>query len=103
MELNSATHSVKIETMAQAIVDPEQLRQFASMLQRYSQTVRESTAALSQAQARLNESWRDQEQRKFSDEFMEQVKLVQKLLDMTDKHVPYLVKKAEIIEQYLQR
>jgi uncharacterized protein YukE len=89
--------------MPQAIVDPEQLRHFAAMLQRYSQTIRESTSALAQAQARLNESWRDQEQRRFSEEFDEQVKLVQKLLDISEKHVPYLVKKAEIIDQYLQR
>jgi uncharacterized protein YukE len=89
--------------MPQAIVDPEQLRQFAAMLQRYTQTLRETTAALSQAQARLNESWRDQEQRRFSEEFDDQVKLVQKLLDMSERHVPYLVKKAEIVEQYLQR
>ncbi|MBX3421428.1 MAG: WXG100 family type VII secretion target [Pirellulaceae bacterium] len=89
--------------MPQAIVDPEQLRQFAAMLQRYTQSIRESTAALTQAQARLNDSWRDQEQRRFSDEFDQQVKLVQKLLEMSERHVPYLVKKAEIIEQYLQR
>ena len=89
--------------MAQAIVDPEQLRQFAAMLKRYSQQVRESTAALTQAQARLADSWRDQEHRRFVDEFEEQVKLVAKLLEATDKHVPYLLKKAEIIEQYLQR
>lgn len=89
--------------MPQAIVDPEQLRQFAAMLQRYSHTLRESTASLTQSQARLNETWRDQEQRRFSEEFEDQVKMVQKLLDMTDKHIPYLIKKAEIIEQYLQR
>ncbi len=89
--------------MAQAIVDPEQLRQFAAMLKRYSQQVRESTAALSHAQARLADSWRDQEHRKFVEEFEEQVKLFNKLLESTDKHVPYLLKKAEIIDQYLQR
>lgn len=89
--------------MAQAIVDPEQLRQFAAMLKRYSQQVRESTSALTQAQSRLADSWRDQEHRKFVDEFEEQVKLVNKLLEATDLHVPYLLKKAEIIEQYLQR
>ena len=89
--------------MAQAIVDPEQLRQFAAMLQRYGQTLRESTAALTQAQARLNESWRDQEQRRFSEQFEDQVKLVQKLLEVSERHVPYLIKKAELIEQYLQR
>lgn len=89
--------------MPQAIVDPEQLRQFAAMLQRFNQNLRESTASLSQAQARLNESWRDQEQKKFSEEFEQQVKLVQKLLDTTEQHIPYLARKAEIIEQYLQR
>lgn len=89
--------------MAQAIVDPEQLRQFAAMLKRYSQQVRESTGALSQAQARLAESWRDQEHRKFVEEFEEQVKLVNKLLEASEAHVPYLLKKAEIIDQYLQR
>ena len=89
--------------MAQAIVDPEQLRQFAAMLKRYGQQVRDSTSTLLQAQARLADSWRDQEHYKFAEEFEEQVKLVQKLLESTDKHVPYLLKKAEIIEQYLQR
>lgn len=89
--------------MAQAIVDPEQLRQFAAMLKRYSQQVRESTSALQQAQARLGESWRDQEHHKFAEEFEEQFKLVHKLLEASDRHVPYLLKKAEIIEQYLQR
>ena len=89
--------------MAQAVVDPEQLRQFAAMLKRYSQQVRESTSSLSQAQLRLAESWRDQEHRKFVEEFEDQMKLVNKLLEASDRHVPYLLKKAEIIEQYLQR
>lgn len=89
--------------MAQAIVDPEQLRQFAAMLKRYGQQVRESTNSLTQAQSRLADSWRDQEHRKFVDEFEEQVKLVHRLLESTEKHVPYLLKKAEIIEEYLQR
>lgn len=89
--------------MAQAIVDPEQLRQFAAMLKRYNQQIRESTVSLTQAQARLADSWRDQEHRKFSDEFEEQVRLVGKLLESTEKHIPYLMKKAEIIDQYLQR
>lgn len=89
--------------MTQAIVDPEQLRQFAAMLKRYSQQVRDSSTNLSQALSRLSDTWRDQEQRKFTEEFEEQLKLVHRLLEMTDKHIPYLIKKAEIIDQYLQR
>ena len=89
--------------MPQAIVDPDQLRQFAAMLKRYGQQVRDSTASLTQAQSRLADSWRDQEHRKFVDEFEEQIKIVHKLLEATDNHIPYLLKKAELIEQYLQR
>ena len=89
--------------MAQAVVDPEQLRQFAAMLKRYTQQIRESTAALNQAQARLADSWRDQEHRKFAEEFEEHVKQFNKLLDASEQHIPYLLKKAEIIDEYLQR
>ncbi|GIX00907.1 MAG: hypothetical protein KatS3mg111_4239 [Pirellulaceae bacterium] len=89
--------------MPQAIVDPEQLRTFAMLLRRYSQQVREATAAVVQAEARLAESWRDQEHRKFAEEFAAQLTTVNKLLESTDRHVPYLLKKAEIIDQYLQK
>ncbi len=89
--------------MAQAIVDPEQLRQFAGLLRRYNQQLRDSTATLTQAMGRLSESWRDQEHNKFAEEFDEQVKQVQRLVERSEQHIPYLLKKAELIEQYLQR
>lgn len=89
--------------MAQAIVDPEQLRQFAAMLRRYNQQLRESTQTINSAMARLAESWRDQEQHKFASDFDEQAKMVNRLLEQSEQHIPYLLKKAELIEQYLQR
>lgn len=89
--------------MAQAIVDPEQLRQFAGLLRRYNQQLRDSTTTLSQAMGRLSESWRDQEHNKFAEEFDEQLKQVQRLVERSEVHIPYLLKKAELIEQYLQR
>lgn len=89
--------------MAQAIVDPEQLRQFAGLLRRYNQQLRDSTTTLGQAMARLSESWRDQEHNKFAEEFDEQLKQVQRLVERSEQHIPYLLKKAELIEQYLQR
>lgn len=89
--------------MAQAIVDPEQLRQFAGLLRRYNQQLRDSTTTLTQAMGRLSESWRDQEHNKFAEEFDEQLKQVQRLVERSEQHIPYLLKKAELIEQYLQR
>jgi uncharacterized protein YukE len=89
--------------MAQAIVDPEHLRQFAGLLRRYNQQLHDSTTTLTQAMGRLSESWRDQEHHKFSDEFEEQLRQVQRLVERSELHIPYLLKKAELIEQYLQR
>ncbi len=89
--------------MAQAIVDPEQLRQFAGLLRRYNQQLRDSTTTLTQALGRLSESWRDQEHNKFAEEFDEQLRQVQRLVERSELHIPYLLKKAELIEQYLQR
>ncbi len=89
--------------MSQAIVDPEQLRQFAAMLKRYNQQLRDSTNTLAQAAGKLSDSWRDQEHRKFADEFEEHLKTIQKVIETSDQHIPYLLKKAQIIEQYLQR
>lgn len=86
--------------MAQAIVDPEQLRQFAMMLKRFNTTLSESSSKLSQEVARLATSWRDQEHRKFSVEFEEQLKQLTRLIEASDRHVPYLLRKAELIEEY---
>ena len=88
--------------MAQAVVDPEQLRQFAAMLKRYTQQVRESTNSLTQAQARLADSWRDQEHKKFSEEFEQNMKVLLRFTETADQYVPYLLRKAEHIEDYLR-
>lgn len=86
--------------MTQAIVDPEQLRQFAMLLKRFNNTLGESATKLSQEMGKLSSSWRDQEHRKFATEFEEQLKQLSRLIEASDRHVPYLLRKAELIEEY---
>ncbi|MFN7733173.1 MAG: WXG100 family type VII secretion target [Pirellula sp.] len=86
--------------MAQAIVDPEQLRQFAMQLKRFSSLLADSTGKLSQQMQQLAISWRDQEQAKFAAEFEQELKLLNRLIESSERHVPYLVRKAELIEEY---
>ncbi len=86
--------------MAQAIVDPEQLRQFALLLKRFNNTLTESSSKLGQEMAKLASSWRDQEHRKFATEFEEQLKQLVRLVEASERHVPYLLRKAELIEEY---
>ena len=87
--------------MPQAIVDPEELRQFAQNLKKFSSEIQTRLSMLGNQLATLTKTWRDQEQKKFSEEFEEQVKGVQRLIELIEEHVPYLVRKAEIIDEYL--
>jgi WXG100 family type VII secretion target len=87
--------------MPQAIVDPEELRQFAQNLKKFSTETQTRINLLGGQLAALSKTWRDQEQKKFSDEFEQQVKGVQRLIEVIEEHIPYLMRKAEIIEEYL--
>jgi uncharacterized protein YukE len=89
--------------MSQAIVDPEQLRQFAMMLKRFNETLGNASGMLRQEMERLASTWRDQEHQKFSIEFEDQIKQLGRLVEASQRHIPYLIKKAELIEEYQKR
>ena len=89
--------------MPQAIVDPEELRRFAQSLKKFSADVQERIKSLNGQMAALERTWRDQEQKKFAEEFAQQIQAFGRFIEMIDRHVPYLLRKAEIIEEYLQQ
>ena len=89
--------------MPQAIIDPEPVRRFAEELQRFN---RELQTRMTSLQARFNalrDSWQDQEQAKFTDELNTTTKALKRFIELSDQHVPYLLRKAERIEEYLQQ
>ena len=88
--------------MPQAVVDPEELRQFAQSLKKFNLQLRERAAALGNQLAALSASWRDQEHKKFADAFDANMKVLLRFAETTDEYVPYLLRKAEHIEDYLQ-
>jgi uncharacterized protein YukE len=89
--------------MPQAIVDPEEMRHFAQNLKKFSTDVQERITVLGGQMVALSRTWRDQEQKKFAEEFEQHIKLISRFLEVINQHVPYLVRKAEIIEEYLQQ
>ncbi|GIW81023.1 MAG: hypothetical protein KatS3mg105_2830 [Gemmatales bacterium] len=89
--------------MAQAIVNPEELRRFAAALKRFNNDLLNQMSALQGQLIRLGESWRDQEHEKFVEEFTQTMKVVNRFLQATNQHIPFLMRKAEKIEQYLQQ
>jgi hypothetical protein len=88
--------------MPQAVVDPEELRLFARNLKRFNNDLREKTTMLGNQLALLGASWRDQEHTKFAEQFAEHMKFIARFAEATDEYIPYLIRKAEYIEQYQQ-
>ncbi len=89
--------------MPQAIVDPEELRRFAGNLKKFNRDVQERLTMLNNQLAALGKTWRDQEHKKFSEEFQQHMKVIARFVEVTERHIPYLARKAEIIEEYLQQ
>ncbi len=89
--------------MNQAVVDPEQLRQFAGHLHRFADELQQRAAGIASQMNQLEQTWRDEQQRKFATEFNEQMRQMARLIKTTEQHVPYLMRKAEQIDAYLGR
>ena len=51
----------------------------------------------------LSATWRDQEQKKFAEEFEQHLKLINRSIEATNEYAPFLLRKAERIEEYLQQ
>lgn len=88
--------------MPQAVVDPEELRQFASSLKKFNTNLRERATALANQLAALNATWRDQEHKKFVEQFDTNMKVLMRFTEEADHYVPYLMRKAAHIDEYLQ-
>ena len=89
--------------MAQAIMDPEEVRRFAKELKRFNDDVALRAQALQARFAALGSSWQDQEAEKFSEEFLTTMKVMRKFVEVSEKHTPYLLRKAQRIEEYLNQ
>lgn len=87
--------------MPQAIVDPEELRQFALSLKRFQAELRERLGAIQHQLDALGATWRDQEHQKFVDQFYIQARSLATFAELMDQHVRYLVRKADQVDEYL--
>ena len=89
--------------MPQAIADPQELRRFANNLKRFTGDLMAGLSALHGQLNGLGDTWRDQEHEKFAHEFTETMVAIGRFLEATQQHIPYLLRKAERIEEYLQQ
>lgn len=89
--------------MAQAIMDPEEVRRFAKEMKRFNEEVQVKAASLQARFVALSGSWQDQEHEKFAEEFTTTMKVLKKFVEVAEKHTPYLLRKAQRIEEYLDQ
>jgi uncharacterized protein YukE len=89
--------------MGKAHVDPAELRRFAQDLNRFNTELQSLVGGLNSKLRALEASWRDQEQRKFTEFFDQTIKQLSVFMDVSHQHASTLAKKAGLIEDYLKQ
>ncbi len=93
----------EVSGMSQAIVDPIELRRFAQNLKKFNTELEERLTSLRAQLHSLGATWRDQEHKKFVEDFEEHMKVIGRYVEVTNEHAPFLLRKADRIEEYLQQ
>lgn len=89
--------------MGQAIVDPGELRRFANHLKQFNGDLRDRIAVLHGQLIGLGDTWRDQEHDKFVSEFEQTMNTIAAFVEYSEQHIPFLLRKADRIEEYLNQ
>ncbi len=84
-------------------MEPEEVRRFAKELKRFNDEMQTKASALQSRFSALGSTWQDQEADKFAEEFVTTMKVLKKFMEISEKHTPYLLRKAQRIEEYLNQ
>lgn len=89
--------------MPRAIVDPDELRRFAHHLKQFSNNLHNRMTVMHGQLVALGTTWRDKEHEKFEQEFTQTLVVVKRFLEAANLHVPFLLRKAQRVDDYLQQ
>ncbi len=89
--------------MPQAIMDPGEVRRFADELKRFNTDLQDRVVSLQARFNALGDTWQDQEHAKFAEEFKTIVKALKKFIEVSNQQTPFLLRKAQRIEEYLNQ
>jgi len=84
-------------------MDPSEVRRFAEELKRFNIELGDRMSALQARFNKLGDSWQDQEHKKFAEDFQQTLKAMKKFAEISNRHAPYLLRKAQRIEEYLSQ
>ena len=89
--------------MSKAIMDPEEVRRFAKELKRFNVGLQQGMVLLDARFKALGDTWQDQEQQQFAEEFSQTMRALKKFVEISNEHTPFLLRKAQRIEDYLEQ
>lgn len=89
--------------MAQAIVSPDEIRRFAARLKQFNNDLMNQLTVLHGQVAGLGQTWRDREHDKFVEEFEQTMQVMKRFVEATNQHIPFLLRKADRADEYLQQ
>ncbi len=89
--------------MAKAVADPQEIRRFAQDLRKFNAELQGGMATMNSRMGSLSQSWRDQEQAKFSEEFEATIKVLSRFVKASEVHIPFLMRKADRLDEYLRQ
>ncbi len=84
-------------------MDPGEVRRFADELKRFNTDLQDRVVSLQARFAALGDTWQDQEHAKFAEEFQQIMRALRKFVDASNQQTPYLLRKAQRIEEYLNQ
>lgn len=88
--------------MPRAIGDPEELERFASALQGFIEDIKASAGSLDASFSALGDSWQDEKRVRFEEEYQGLQRQLASFETVASDHVPYLLKLASRLRDYLQ-
>lgn len=89
--------------MSKAIMDPDEVRRFAKELKNFNSGLQQGMALLDARFKALGDSWQDQEHQRFAEEFSQTMRALKKFVEVSNEHTPFLLRKAQRIEDYLEQ
>ncbi|HAR00116.1 MAG: WXG100 family type VII secretion target [Limisphaerales bacterium] len=89
--------------MSKAIMDPEEVRRFAKELKHFNAGLQQGMTLLDARFKALGDTWQDQEHQRFSEEFSQTMRALKKFVEVSNEHTPFLLRKAQRIEDYLEQ
>ncbi len=85
------------------VTDPEALENFARTLRAFNNHLKSQRNNLNAQFRQLGEVWRDQEHRKFAEQFQQTMKLLSQFEQISEGQIPLLRRKAEKLREYLNQ